>query len=187
MSPSIPKEALPLLAMYVEDHHSLYMNLTGKPLSFKHHNLIHYPRLIAELGPLVHIWTMRWEGKHRTLKKITNSVATRKKICLTAGKKCQLQLSHSFYSGSFSKSAPVVGPLDSNTSPELFRRKFVRQVFTTSLPDMSTLTNEGKLVRWVELNGTKYSRGVTLYQDIDEETSFPIFGCAEDILVTKIQ
>lgn len=36
----------------------------------KHHYLQHYPSLIRQFGPLIRLWTMHFEHKHQTLKRI---------------------------------------------------------------------------------------------------------------------
>lgn len=46
----------------------VFPNLMLRP---KHHFVEHYPHLIRCFGPLVHLWTMRFEGKHRVFKKDT--------------------------------------------------------------------------------------------------------------------
>lgn len=44
------------------------------PLRPKHHFLLHYPHLIVDCGPLIWLWTLRFESKHSFFKRsITNS------------------------------------------------------------------------------------------------------------------
>lgn len=52
----------------VKDHNKLYLSLYGflKP---KFHFFLHYPRIMEIVGPVRHIWSIRFEGKHRVLKK----------------------------------------------------------------------------------------------------------------------
>jgi len=47
-----------------------YTRLLGCSLSLKFDNLTHYPRIIATVGPLHHMWVMRCEAKHAELKKV---------------------------------------------------------------------------------------------------------------------
>lgn len=53
----------------IENHHRLYLQLHGQSLKLKHHNILHYSRFMREVGLLRHIWSMRYEAKHRLLKK----------------------------------------------------------------------------------------------------------------------
>ncbi|KAK0151868.1 hypothetical protein N1851_006762 [Merluccius polli] len=62
---------------------------TDKTLIPKHHLMIHYPRCIRKIGPLLHMWCMRFEGKHNFFKK---SVKNFKNITKTLVKKHQQQL-----------------------------------------------------------------------------------------------
>lgn len=45
----------------------------GVKLTPKLHNLTHYPTVIENMGPLIHIWTMRMEAKHRVFTRIANN------------------------------------------------------------------------------------------------------------------
>ncbi|KAI2643064.1 hypothetical protein H4Q32_029533 [Labeo rohita] len=51
---------------YLETRKHLFPSDKLKP---KHHYLLHYPSLIMRLGPLVHLWTMRFESKHSYFKR----------------------------------------------------------------------------------------------------------------------
>lgn len=47
------------------EHHRLFKELyPSNNLIPKHHFMVHYPRCIRKIGPLIHIWTMRFEAKH---------------------------------------------------------------------------------------------------------------------------
>lgn len=55
----------------------------------KHHFMIHYPACIRQIGPLVHVWTMRYEAKHKffklsikNFKNITKSLAKKHQIAI---------------------------------------------------------------------------------------------------------
>lgn len=64
----------------IVEHHSLFKELyPHKNLIPKHHYMLHYPRCIRKIGPLVHVWSMRFEAKHKffknSIKNITKSLA----------------------------------------------------------------------------------------------------------------
>lgn len=40
----------------------------------KMHHLVHYPRYIKEIGPLVAVWCMRYEGKHAYFKSLQRAI-----------------------------------------------------------------------------------------------------------------
>lgn len=44
--------------------HQLFKELyPSKKLLPKHHFMVHYPKCLRKIGPLIHIWTMRFEAK----------------------------------------------------------------------------------------------------------------------------
>ncbi|KAB0805178.1 hypothetical protein PPYR_02148 [Photinus pyralis] len=61
-------------------------------------HLIHYPRIFNECGPLVHLWAMRSEQKHRESKMTSNVSGNFKNILQTITTKCQLKLCHQIFS-----------------------------------------------------------------------------------------
>lgn len=76
-------ETLDLWSSYLKhlicDHHTQFQALfPDKKLIPKHHLMIHYPRCIRKIGPLIHIWCMWFEAKHnffKMFKSLTKSFA----------------------------------------------------------------------------------------------------------------
>lgn len=56
-----------LIFEYISERSASFPNDKLKP---KHHFLCHYPHLIKCFGPLRHLWTLRFESKHRYFKNI---------------------------------------------------------------------------------------------------------------------
>lgn len=61
--------------------------------------MFHYNTIIQQLGPLVNLWCMRFEAKHRLSKISTNTTSNRRNICKTLAIKHQLQLNNLFLKG----------------------------------------------------------------------------------------
>lgn len=55
-----------LIEEYIEQRHSLFSNI---PLRPKHHYLLHYASLTLQFGPLIKVWTLRFESKHQYFKR----------------------------------------------------------------------------------------------------------------------
>lgn len=55
------------IKQYLELRISLFPDVMLKP---KHHFLEHYPKLIQDFGPLRHMWTLRFESKHKYFKDV---------------------------------------------------------------------------------------------------------------------
>lgn len=50
----------------IMEHHSLFKRLyPHKNLIPKHHFMVHYLSCIRKIGPLIHLWSMRCEAKHK--------------------------------------------------------------------------------------------------------------------------
>lgn len=49
-------------------------------LRHKHHFMMHYPHLIFQFGPLRHLWTLRYESKHKYFKTLIKHIPNFKNI-----------------------------------------------------------------------------------------------------------
>lgn len=92
MGPGCPH----LLKMLISEHHSLYLELTKTNLKPKFQHLIHYPYIMKQVGPLINIWSMRFEAKHKESKIAARAISSRKNICYTLMLKSQLKMSYKF-------------------------------------------------------------------------------------------
>jgi hypothetical protein len=69
-APRIEMGQLSLMKTLIEDYLECRLRLfPEKGLRPKHHYLIHYPILCLQFGPLIHMWTMRFESKHSYFKR----------------------------------------------------------------------------------------------------------------------
>lgn len=68
-SPTINKSILPhlnqLILQFIFLRQKLFPDVKLRP---KHHYLMHYPELILRYGPLIKVWTLRFESKHSYFK-----------------------------------------------------------------------------------------------------------------------
>lgn len=71
VSHRLSEEALFYFSSKLHDHRKLLgSTFTEFKLKPKHHCIDHYPHLIHCHGPLVELWTMRFEAKHSFFKKV---------------------------------------------------------------------------------------------------------------------
>lgn len=56
----------------------------------KHHYLSHYPELIIHFGPLIRLWTLRFESKHMYFKQCARKLHNYKNLCSTLAERHQL-------------------------------------------------------------------------------------------------
>ena len=69
---------------YIESRQSLF---PLEPLKPKHNFLKHYPRLIMEFGPLIQLWSLRFESKHSYFKRCFRSAQNFKNVLRTCTEK----------------------------------------------------------------------------------------------------
>ena len=86
-SPSVSIDMTVHLRHLIMEHHDLFKQLyPGRNLIPKHHFMLHYPTSIRKIGPLIHVWSMRGEAKHRVFK---DTLKTFKNITVSLAKKHQ--------------------------------------------------------------------------------------------------
>lgn len=99
IAPFVDTNLTKYLVTLIAEHHELYCKLFSKTLKPKHHHMVHYPRIMNFIGPLIHVWSMRMEGKHRpVIKQVAKATTCRKNLPLTVAKKYLLSLSARFLS-----------------------------------------------------------------------------------------
>lgn len=72
---------------YLETRKAVFPSDHLKP---KHHYLLHYASLILKMGPLIQLWTMRFESKHSYLKRCVRRIQNFKNICQSLANQPQL-------------------------------------------------------------------------------------------------
>lgn len=90
-APKIKKGQIAYLQTLIEEYldlrSSLFPSVALRP---KHHYLSHYPTLIVQFGPLIRLWTLRFESKHSYFKRCARSCNNFKNICSTLANRHQL-------------------------------------------------------------------------------------------------
>ena len=154
------------LKVAIEEHNDLYVQFFGR-LKPKHHYLLHYHTVLKMSGSLVHLWSMRSEQKHRESKMTSNVSCNFKNIAYTLAVKAQLKLCHQLLSSSVSNM--MFG--------EMKLLNFDLYIKYFSNLDSSKLHQ----VKWVNVNGTKYTFDTILALDCSE--NMPLFGAIKHIVL----
>uniref|UniRef100_A0A8C2BC44 Uncharacterized protein n=1 Tax=Cyprinus carpio TaxID=7962 RepID=A0A8C2BC44_CYPCA len=76
-----------LIEQYIDSRFSLFPTIPLKP---KHHFLLHYPELILHFGPLIRLWTLRFESKHTFFKQCARKLHNFKNLNSTLAERHQL-------------------------------------------------------------------------------------------------
>lgn len=88
-------ESIAYLECKISEHRKRYQELfPDKRLLPKHHFLEHYPEMIKCFGPLVSLWTMRFEAKHSFFKQVARHINNFRNVTLSLATKHQLMISH---------------------------------------------------------------------------------------------
>jgi len=91
LAPAFPAGVLGFLALLIESFlYEFALKFPGK-MTPKLHFMMHYPRLIADYGPLRALWCLRFEAKHQYFKKIANGQNNFRNICRTFADRHQSQ------------------------------------------------------------------------------------------------
>jgi hypothetical protein len=90
-APEISLTQVAYLRVKLEDYLEQRVELfPDKPVKPKHHYMAHYPRLILQFGPLIRVWTLRFESKHSYFKKCARYSQNFINICHTFAERHQL-------------------------------------------------------------------------------------------------
>lgn len=174
LSNSLQKGSCELLEVLISEHHQLYLQYSGKSLTPKFHFLLHYPDMIRRFGPLVAIWSMRYEAKHRISKTAANSTSSRVNICKSVAIKHQLQLNNMFLNKEFGNKLKLSPSTQVQNDSDYLNCSQITS---------STIQSIVK-VNWVEVKGTKYNVHSIITLDVAEDSN-PIFGSVKEIFVVN--
>ncbi|KAI7808364.1 hypothetical protein IRJ41_002977 [Triplophysa rosa] len=159
------------LKYLIIEHHQLFKKLfPEKNLLPKHHIMIHYPRCIRKIGPILHMWCMRYEAKHKffktqlkSFKNITKTLAIKHQSCMAM---CW---------ESFSQYRLSLGP---GKMVELSELKGGQEIASKLGVVMSESVYS---VKWIKHHGTEYRPDCIICTDVTCE--MPVFCKVKSIAV----
>lgn len=149
-SPIITDGMVVFLKHLICDHHNMFKELfPDKRLIPKHHLMIHYPRCIRKVGPLIHLWCMRFEAKHYTFKK---SVKNFKNLTKSLVKQHQQKLAFYYENFAFNRLEP--GPVKIQKLSDLEGGALLGEALNK---EMNT---DVSVTKWIKSFGTWYQTGL---------------------------
>ncbi|XP_026099560.1 uncharacterized protein LOC113070477 [Carassius auratus] len=157
MAPVYTDETLGYMESKISEHRYRYLDLfPEEKLRPKHHFLEHYPWLTTAFGPLVFLWTMRFEAKHRFFKRIVRQTGSFRNILKTMARKHQSMIAYHIHDAnilrpklSLSRMTQVAVEVLKDSIKESFVNKFPREAVVS-------MTNK------VTILGTDYCVGMLL-------------------------
>ncbi|XP_030829580.1 uncharacterized protein LOC115919721 [Strongylocentrotus purpuratus] len=176
-APQLTAGLIAQLSILTEEHHTHFQKtFPDRRLLPKHHFMVHYPTCLREVGPLIHVWCMRYEAKHHYFGRVAESVRNYKNICKSLAKKHQtaltfhLQSNHPLeYLEVGPGSSLLLSDLDENIG-QIVQEQIQVEDLSTELFDAN----------WVKVHGTHYQLSLLVCHDVSE---LPLFGQIEHIIV----
>lgn len=138
VSPVHSEESIAYLESKISDHRQRYQEVfPNNKLLPKHHYIEHYPQLIQLFGPLVGLWTIRFEAKHSFFKKIMKHTSCFKNVPLSLAVKHQFMIGYHLSSPSIDKSLLDVS--EASTVPLDVLKEELAQAFKQRNPFVSEI------------------------------------------------
>lgn len=98
VAPFHTKESVAYLDSKTSEHRLRFQEVfPDQKILPKHHYLEHYPQLIEQFGPLVELWTMRFESKHGFFKRVVRHTNCFKNVFLSLSQRHQFHMAHQLH------------------------------------------------------------------------------------------
>jgi len=148
-------ESIAYLECKISEHRERYQELfPEQKLLPKHHFLEHYPEMIKCFGPLVSLWTMRFEAKHSFFKQVARHLNNFRNITLSLATKHQLMVSYNMLCPDNEK--PSLDVAKVSKVPIDVLNEDVLNTITQTYPDISDVN----LAQSVTVSGINYKKGM---------------------------
>ncbi|KAJ8017637.1 hypothetical protein HOLleu_44812 [Holothuria leucospilota] len=176
-SPKVTHGLIAQLGILIAEHHTKFREVfPDQPFIPKHHFMVHYPTCLREVGPLIHVWCMRYEAKHDYFCQVAESSRNFKNICKTVAKKHQISQMYHFISKQPLETFHV-GP-----GSEIVIANLTLGCVESVIARVPNATQHTELfdANWVEICGTEYKQKHILVYDVEE---MPSYGQIQNILI----
>uniref|UniRef100_A0A3P8P8F6 Uncharacterized protein n=1 Tax=Astatotilapia calliptera TaxID=8154 RepID=A0A3P8P8F6_ASTCA len=146
-APKIHHDQIAYLKIITEEYvHSRHTIFPNHPLKPKHHYLLHYSDLFLHFGPLIRLWTLRFESKHSYFKECARKLHNFVHLCKTLAERHQLLQAYLSSGPLFAPAVQAVGET-SEYDEQLYNGLIQESVRTAGL--MKETTSEVSAVRAV--------------------------------------
>lgn len=126
------------------------------PLKPKHHYLLHYPDLILKFGPLIRLWTLRFESKHSYFKECARKLHNFLHLSKTLAERHQLLQSYLSCGQLFPPPIQVAG--EANEIDEQTYNEDIQMLLKTVDIDKHKTCEVSSVI----YKGTKYTKGLVV-------------------------
>lgn len=146
-----------------------------KPLKPKHHYLSHYPDLTIRFGPLICLWTLRFESKHTYFEQCARKLHNFKNLCSTLAERHQLLQAY-LTAGS---TLPPCVPIERGT--DFFFSQDYSDEIQESVAHFSFQPSDTVVAHEVSVKGTLYKKNMCVILESHDEGL--VFGRIKLILI----
>lgn len=168
-APKIHQNEVAYLKVFLEEYVSSRKSMfPDYPLRPKHHYMLHYPDLILKFGPLIRLWTLRFESKHCYFRDCARKLHYFIHLSKTLAERHQFLQSYLGQGHLFPAHIQIAGEV--NEIDERSYNRDIQMVLNTSDIDKQK-TSE---VSAVTYKGTKYTKGLVVALEHTGETL--VFG-----------
>lgn len=176
VSPTLQSSQVAFLKVLVEEYLEGRADLfPERKLRPKHHFLLHYYYLIFMFGPLIKVWTLRFESKHSFFKRCARYCQNFVNITSTLAERHQLLQAYSFHGRLFADDVKVAKGIPFH--PELYAENIQKAVLDFELPTQQRLVSDE-----VSVFCTIYKKDLFVIIKEDEDWTF---ACIMLILVVR--
>lgn len=151
-SRKVNEEQLVALEIAVSTFLSKFREKFEDTITIKMHLLLHYPNIIREMGPIVHMSSMRLESKHKSLKELLSSSFNHQNIPFSIATKHQEQLAH--------KKNTYIDELTTGKKTIMTECDLQNYDFLQAFKDTKCCKT-----LWVEYNGFRYNENVMIVSE----------------------
>ncbi len=177
MAPCVNEGLLIYLDEIIQEHKRLYVEVAKESLKPKHHFIEHYSELFRCFGPLVHVYTLRYEAKHKFFKRIAKMCMNWINILKTLAVRHQLHEALLFQSDKFCDEHDFETGLVSDVSVNLMSREV--QDALKDVSENGFVTQTSRLI----IHGMDYTRGLAIH--VDHYGGMPLFGKIDLIVLSS--
>jgi hypothetical protein len=134
IAPVISKEkAMHLRELIDEDHQCFKLCYPESSVIPKMHYIVHLPQWILRCGPIVRFWTMRFEARHKLLKKLSSAIGNFINILKSLSQRYQeYQCYHQLNKQNFFRETVSIGKITRRVVKELT----YKDALTVKLPSV---------------------------------------------------
>lgn len=166
------------LEKLIHEHHTLYLKLSNENLKPKHHNLLHYPRIMLKFGPLKHFATIRFEAKHRDVTTVAKNNRSRLNPAHSIALKIQLNQCSRFLAEDGFTDRLITAPKEMTKLTDLNDYTKFEIYLLDDKKDCSVYSS------WVNMNGTIYKVNSLIKIKLVDQ-NLPYFYKIKYIIVDK--